>query len=414
MQYSTRLQEQFTWPSTFVSAASAARRRPCTASSSPTRTSPRDGRFIEIIGQYQPRSGDKAINLNDRARQPLARHRRAPTDTVRSLLRRAGVLKARHEARLAQQAQAARRARRRGQGRRGADAHAMTSPALIIVGRVRKAHGIRGELVVEPMTDAPDAVFAPGRRVFAGTVSGDLHAEPRRAARRDRAVRSRRVPRAVRRGAPIATTPNAGATGICSLPADELPPPGDDEVYLHELLGMRVELASGRDRRYGRRDLSSSRRASRSTCAAVPPREGETVLLLVRRAHRSRSVDRAARRHRGRSPPEGLIARCCSINVVTIFPEFFAGAARAQHSRARAAARAASSTASSTCATTRTTGIAPSTTTLRRRRGDGDEARAVLRGGRSARRHSADRADVARAGDASRRPTRYDSRQGRS
>src|SRR5947208_14049085 len=45
---------------------------------------------------------------------------------------------------------------------------------FVIVGRVRKAHGIRGELVVEPITDTPDTVFAPGRRVFAGTVRGDV------------------------------------------------------------------------------------------------------------------------------------------------------------------------------------------------------------------------------------------------
>ena len=50
----------------------------------------------------------------------------------------------------------------------------MTQPEYAIVGRVRNAHGIRGELVVEPITDAPDAVFASGRRVFAGTVAGDL------------------------------------------------------------------------------------------------------------------------------------------------------------------------------------------------------------------------------------------------
>ena len=50
----------------------------------------------------------------------------------------------------------------------------MTSPAFIIVGRVRKAHGIRGEVVVEPITDVPDAIFASGHRVFAGTASGDI------------------------------------------------------------------------------------------------------------------------------------------------------------------------------------------------------------------------------------------------
>ncbi|MES2524887.1 MAG: 30S ribosomal protein S16 [Gemmatimonadota bacterium] len=64
--------------------------------------SPRDGRFIEIIGQYQPRfSGDTAINLQvDRVNYWLNVGAQ-PTDTVRSLLRRAGVLKLRHEQRLA-------------------------------------------------------------------------------------------------------------------------------------------------------------------------------------------------------------------------------------------------------------------------------------------------------------------------
>ena len=63
--------------------------------------SPRDGKFIEIVGQYQPRTGDKALNLDSRARQLLADVGAQPTDTVRSLLRKAGVLKQRHETRLA-------------------------------------------------------------------------------------------------------------------------------------------------------------------------------------------------------------------------------------------------------------------------------------------------------------------------
>jgi small subunit ribosomal protein S16 len=63
--------------------------------------SPRDGKFIEIIGQYMPRSGDKAVNLQaDRVNYWLDSGAQ-PTDTVRSLLRKAGLLKARHEARLA-------------------------------------------------------------------------------------------------------------------------------------------------------------------------------------------------------------------------------------------------------------------------------------------------------------------------
>ena len=71
-------------------------------------TAPRDGRFIEIIGQYQPRGGgENALNLKvDRVNHWLD-HGALPTDTVRSLLRRAGVMKSRHEARLAIKLQSA-------------------------------------------------------------------------------------------------------------------------------------------------------------------------------------------------------------------------------------------------------------------------------------------------------------------
>ena len=69
--------------------------------------SPRDGKFIEIVGQYQPRTGDKAINLDaDRVNHWLNVGAQ-PTDTVRSLLRKAGVLKQRHETRLAAKLQSA-------------------------------------------------------------------------------------------------------------------------------------------------------------------------------------------------------------------------------------------------------------------------------------------------------------------
>lgn len=69
--------------------------------------SPRDGRFIEIIGQYTPRQGNDAVNLQvDRANYWLDQGAQ-PSDTVRSLLRRAGVLKARHETRLGRKLTAA-------------------------------------------------------------------------------------------------------------------------------------------------------------------------------------------------------------------------------------------------------------------------------------------------------------------
>ena len=68
--------------------------------------SPRDGKFIEIIGQYAPRqSDDQKLTVNlDRVNYWMNVGAQ-PSDTVRSLLRRAGMLKARHEARLARKLQ---------------------------------------------------------------------------------------------------------------------------------------------------------------------------------------------------------------------------------------------------------------------------------------------------------------------
>jgi len=62
---------------------------------------PRDGKFIEIIGQYAPRTGEQALNLKDDRVNYWLDCGAQPTDTVRSLLRKSGILKARHEARLA-------------------------------------------------------------------------------------------------------------------------------------------------------------------------------------------------------------------------------------------------------------------------------------------------------------------------
>lgn len=63
-------------------------------------TSPRDGRFIEIVGQYAPRQGENALNLQTERVNYWLDNGALPSDTVRSLLRRAGILKTRHEQRI--------------------------------------------------------------------------------------------------------------------------------------------------------------------------------------------------------------------------------------------------------------------------------------------------------------------------
>ena len=120
----------------------------------------------------------------------------------------------------------------------------MGSPEFAIVGRIRKAHGIRGEVVVEPLTDAPDAVFAPGRRVFAGTADGDrardgaeLAVDTVRPFREGLLVRFDRIP--------DRTAAELWRDRYLLLPLAELTPLGENEVYIHDLVGMKVVLTAG-------------------------------------------------------------------------------------------------------------------------------------------------------------------------
>ena len=120
----------------------------------------------------------------------------------------------------------------------------MDSPEFAIVGRIRKAHGIRGEVVVEPITDAPDAVFAPGRRVFAGTAGGDRA--------RDGSELSVTQARPFKEGLIVRFEQIADRNAAelwrdryLLLPLSELAPLAEGEVYIHELVGMRVLLVSG-------------------------------------------------------------------------------------------------------------------------------------------------------------------------
>ncbi|HEX5179141.1 MAG TPA: 30S ribosomal protein S16 [Gemmatimonadaceae bacterium] len=63
--------------------------------------SPRDGRFIEMIGSYNPRQSESPLQLQTERADYWLGVGALPSDTVRSLLRKAGLLKARHEKRVA-------------------------------------------------------------------------------------------------------------------------------------------------------------------------------------------------------------------------------------------------------------------------------------------------------------------------
>jgi small subunit ribosomal protein S16 len=55
-------------------------------------SSPRDGRIIENIGWYNPRTEPSSININEERALRWLKVGAQPTDSVSSLLKRAGIL----------------------------------------------------------------------------------------------------------------------------------------------------------------------------------------------------------------------------------------------------------------------------------------------------------------------------------
>ena len=66
--------------------------------------SPRDGRFIEIVGNYDPTKNPAIVNVDDEKIIDWIKNGAQPTDTVRSLLSKKGIMKKIHEERKAAKA----------------------------------------------------------------------------------------------------------------------------------------------------------------------------------------------------------------------------------------------------------------------------------------------------------------------
>jgi small subunit ribosomal protein S16 len=63
---------------------------------------PRDGRFIEILGHYQPLQAETKLKINEERALHWLDVGAQPSDTARSLLRKLGIMKKWHDARAAQ------------------------------------------------------------------------------------------------------------------------------------------------------------------------------------------------------------------------------------------------------------------------------------------------------------------------
>jgi 16S rRNA processing protein RimM len=111
----------------------------------------------------------------------------------------------------------------------------------LVVGRVVKAHGVTGEVVVEVRTDDPDDRFAPG------TV---LRGRPKNGPERDYVVEAAREHsgRLLVRLDGVADRDTAESLRgtIFLVDSEELPPIDDpDEFYDHQLEGLRVVTTAG-------------------------------------------------------------------------------------------------------------------------------------------------------------------------
>ena len=108
------------------------------------------------------------------------------------------------------------------------------------VGRVRRAHGVRGAFAVEVLTDAPDVILTSGAVIYAGdrngapAAEGALHIEDGRPMNKEWLVK-------------VAEVSDRDEADLWRgryllVERSRLPVPDGDEVYVFSLIGMRVEV----------------------------------------------------------------------------------------------------------------------------------------------------------------------------
>ena len=168
---------------------------------------------------------------------------------------------------------------------------------MVIVGRLRKPHGLKGDCTLFPLTDTPETVFTPGRQVWVvdlggETVAGPLTLERSRSYHREWLVKFAGIE------SRDALDPFRGQ--FLGVPQEVLGPLADDEVYLHELDGFSVRLAD--ETPLGLVSAVYELPSGVMIEVQGPKRE----FLLPYKKEFVQRVDRAGRRLVV-SPPEGLI-----------------------------------------------------------------------------------------------------------
>lgn len=112
----------------------------------------------------------------------------------------------------------------------------------LVVGRLRKPHGLKGEVNIFPLTDDPDLAFAVGRSVWLVDLNGDVVQGPLIIERSRSYHREWLV---TFKGYPSRDAIEGWRDLLLAAPAETLRPPADGEVYLHELEGFAVHDLAG-------------------------------------------------------------------------------------------------------------------------------------------------------------------------
>ena len=114
----------------------------------------------------------------------------------------------------------------------------------MLVGRITRAHGVRGGWAVQSLTDAPDVIFASGAVVYAGDRQGELsrlNGEPIALTVDDGRPMNREW---LVRTLEVTDRDEADAWRGRHLLADaaRLPEPDGDDIYIFSLIGMAGEV----------------------------------------------------------------------------------------------------------------------------------------------------------------------------
>jgi len=118
------------------------------------------------------------------------------------------------------------------------------SPDRLVVGRVLRPHGVRGELSVEVLSDAPER-FAPGAQLGVGDPDGP---EPLRTATVTAARRHQGRLLLSFEGVDDRDAADRHRGAWLSIPVTEARPLEPDEYWPHQLVGLAVVDHQGRER----------------------------------------------------------------------------------------------------------------------------------------------------------------------